>query len=453
MVAEEVRTLAEVSDRSALEVQGLAEEITTTVRSAVEVVAAATSSALAQARTGAVVVEALTTVREDMTRLAEGSQETLTAAIEAERAILEAEKGAEQVAGAAEEQASAANEAQSAIRQQAESLEQGQAAAQGLASLSEQLRGGTAAKSAPEQIASTAEELSATIQQLSSAASQISTAVEQIQHGTDAQQQAAAAQQSTSAALRPDREERPSGAREKPALANTRIAAMEKALTESRSSVEQLIAGVGEALEQTQGSLATIIQLEAVGRKIEKIVESITLVTIQTSMLAVSGAVEAARAGDAGRGFALVSNDIRGLAREASESVERVKDTVRGILDQMALLLARSRTDHRRCRTRGAEQPRGFQDPGKRQPGCDVAGHRQPRHPAGRRNARSSRPPERRPQRQSRLPRRPEEGQLGFPPGAATASLQRSRPEGADDLAAAIEEIASLSDELKNQNG
>jgi methyl-accepting chemotaxis protein len=52
----------------------------------------------------------------------------------------------------------------------------------------------------------------------------------------------------------------------------------------------------------------------------------------------VSGSVEAARAGDAGRGFAVVSNDIRSLAREASQNVERAKDTVFGILDQIATL-------------------------------------------------------------------------------------------------------------------
>ena len=75
-----------------------------------------------------------------------------------------------------------------------------------------------------------------------------------------------------------------------------------------------------------------------VGRRIEKIVEAIALIAVQTSMLAVSGAVEAARAGDSGRGFAVVSNDIRGLAREASENVERATDTVRGILDQIATL-------------------------------------------------------------------------------------------------------------------
>jgi methyl-accepting chemotaxis protein len=79
-----------------------------------------------------------------------------------------------------------------------------------------------------------------------------------------------------------------------------------------------------------------IASLEAASRRIDKIVDRIALVAVQTTMLAVSGAVEAARAGDSGRGFAVVSNDIRGLAREASASADRIKDTVRGIIDQIA---------------------------------------------------------------------------------------------------------------------
>ena len=84
--------------------------------------------------------------------------------------------------------------------------------------------------------------------------------------------------------------------------------------------------------------MATIKRLEGVGRKIDKIVDAIALIAIQTSMLAVSGAVEAARAGESGKGFAVVSNDIRSLSREASDNVERAKDTVQGILDQIATL-------------------------------------------------------------------------------------------------------------------
>ena len=60
------------------------------------------------------------------------------------------------------------------------------------------------------------------------------------------------------------------------------------------------------------------------------------MVSIQTNMLAVNGSVEAARAGDFGKGFAVVSKDIRNLARDSGENAGRIKDTVRAIQDQIA---------------------------------------------------------------------------------------------------------------------
>jgi len=443
VVAEEVRALAEVSDKSALEVQGLSEEITSNVRGAIEVINRAAAVAVVQAKAGVTVSQALAGVRQDIKVLAEGAQETLNAAIEAERAIIEAQKGAELVASAAEEQSSAAVEAQSAIRQQAEALDQGQAAAHGLSSLSERMRAGSAGASAAEQIASTAEELSATIQELSSAASEISAAVGQISRGS--QQQAAAAQQ-TSAALT-QIEKSANVAQQKSRLANERVTAMETALKTSRTSIDGLVAGVVDNLEQTRSSLTTIVHLESVGRKIEKIVESIALTTIQTSMLAVSGAVEAARAGDAGRGFALVSNDIRGLAREASESVERVKESVRNILDQIAVLrrdleqiISTTETEVQSNRAivtvlESVDVDVAALGEANRTillgadgilagAGQTAAGAKQIAAAAEEANSASRQ--------------------------AATASAEQAK--GADDLAAAIEEIASLSDELK-QNG
>src|SRR4029078_6466165 len=91
-------------------------------------------------------------------------------------------------------------------------------------------------------------------------------------------------------------------------------------------------------LDSTRGTLVTIARLEAVGRNIEKIVNAIFLVGVQNTMLAVRGAVEGARAGQSGRGFAVVSNDIRGLAREASESADTIKETVGSILAQIGSL-------------------------------------------------------------------------------------------------------------------
>jgi len=444
VVAEEVRALADVSDKSAVQVGGLAEEIQTNVRNSAIAVKAAAEVAVEQAKVGRSVIETLSGLRESMIELAGGSQQTLTAAIEAERAIQEAQKGAEQVAGAAEEQASAASEAQSAVRQQAQSLDQGQAAAQSLATLSEELRGGTAGNSAPEQIASTAEELSATVQELSSAASQISTAVEQINRGS--QQQAAAAQQ-TSAALA-QIEESARVAQEKGRSATDRVLIMGKSLGDARKAVEGLIEGVGDALEENRTSLETIVSLEGIGRKIEKIVDAITLVNIQTNMLAVSGAVEAARAGETGRGFALVSNDIRSLAREASESVERIKDTVRGILDQIALLrreleqiiaageieVQNNRFVVKTLQDLTAEfSALGSANKAIQQGAEAILAAAAETAAAARQIATAA-------EEASAASRQ-----------AATASAEQAQ--GADDLAAAVEEIASLSDELKKQNG
>ncbi len=107
-------------------------------------------------------------------------------------------------------------------------------------------------------------------------------------------------------------------------------------LTEIRVTVSDLSAGVARSLDTTRQSLGRIAELEGVGRRVDKIVDGIGMVSIQTNMLAVSGSVEAARAGDLGKGFAVVSKDIRSLARDSGENAGRIKDTIRNIQDQMA---------------------------------------------------------------------------------------------------------------------
>jgi methyl-accepting chemotaxis protein len=334
VVADEVRTLAETSDNSAKEVGRLADEIQANVQGVVAAVKKAAETSENEAKAAIAVAETLEARRHDMLRIAKGSDDMLDAALKAERAATEAQKGAELVASAAEEQSAGSGEAQSAVEQQTKSLEQGQIAARALAAHAERLRSGTADDSASEQIASTAEELSATIQELSSAATQIMAAVQQIDLGS---QQQASATHETSAALI-QIEDSAKLARANGGEARESIAKMDAALKDSRVSVERLIVGVEAALKDTQESATIISRSEAVGRRIEKIVDSIALIAVQTSMLAVSGSIEAARAADAGRGFALVSNDIRSLAREASQNVESAKETVRGILDQIATL-------------------------------------------------------------------------------------------------------------------
>jgi methyl-accepting chemotaxis protein len=69
---------------------------------------------------------------------------------------------------------------------------------------------------------------------------------------------------------------------------------------------------------------------------VDKIVGSISLVAVQTNMLALAGSVEAARAGASGRGFAVVSGDIRTLARDSAANADRMKELIAVIQDQIA---------------------------------------------------------------------------------------------------------------------
>jgi methyl-accepting chemotaxis protein len=443
VVADEVRALAETSEKSAQEVQALAASIQVDVQAVAATIRLASETAATEARSGLNVVATLDTVRADMGRLAKGSDDILTSALEAERAAIEAQRGAEQVASAAEEQAAAAVEAQSAVREQAQSLEQGQLAAHGLAALVADLENVRTEVSATEQIASTSEELSATIQELSSAATQIMAAVEQINRGT---QQQASATQETSAALT-QIEDSANVAQRNATAAGEQIGIMEGSLASSRTAVEQLMTGVGAAVESARGNLETIGQLEGIGRRIDKIVGAIALVAMQTTMLAVSGSVEAARAGSAGRGFALVSADIRALAREASVSVDTIQDTVRGILDQIASL---RRDSEQMIQNTEAEihANRTVVSALEKLDG-DVMAMRTANttilHGAAAiisatvQSAAAAR----------QIAAAAEEASAAARQ-AATASTQQAR--GAEDLAAAIEEIASLAEELKRQD-
>jgi methyl-accepting chemotaxis protein len=443
VVADEVRNLAEVSDRSAREVQQLTEAIqkdVLDVGSALKAVAAASAD---QASAAASVVENLESRRQDMAQIAEGSRGILAAAIEAERAAMEVRKGAEQVAAAAEEQSSAVGEAQVAVEQQAKSLDQGQTAAQGLAILGQELRGRKSRASASEDISASAEELSASIQELSSASSQIMAAVEQISRSSQLQ---SAASQQTSAALN----QIEIGARltqKNGKVANDRVRNIDVALQDGRQAVETVLNGVDSALQETRSSLVTIKRLEGVGRKIEKITVAIALIAVQTGMLAVSGAVEAARAGDSGRGFAVVSNDIRALAREASENVERATDTVRGILDQIAtlkndleqvIIATEAEVQNNRMifaslqKITGDIGALGASSQSMLEGADDILASTVEMATAARQIATAAE----------------EAGTASRE--AATAATQQSS--GVDDLAAAIEEIASLADELRQQS-
>ncbi|HXS22449.1 MAG TPA: methyl-accepting chemotaxis protein [Steroidobacteraceae bacterium] len=442
VVADEVRSLAENSEKSAREVQNLSTAIQQEVQDLGQALRAAAERALQEARTAARVTEMLQARRNDMAKISEGGRDILTAALQAERAAIEAQKGAEQIASAAEEQSAAAGEAQRAVEQQTSSLDQGQLAARQLAVLAEKLGAGKANGSGLEQIGASAEELSASIQELSSAATEVLAAVEQISKA--AQSQSSATQETASAVTQIERSARLAQANSNAGY--ERVMNLESALKEGRQSIDSLIEGIANTLRDTRGGLTAITRLEGLGRRIEKIIDSIALIAVQISMLAVSGSVEAARAGESGRGFAVVSNDIRNLSREASANVERSKDTVGGILDQVAIL----KGDLQQIAATAEVEAQKSQivSSGLLQLGGDVTALGVTTKSAADGADKILLATTEISQAAQEVASAAEEASVASRE-AATAAAQQSR--GAEDLAAAIEEIASLAEALQRR--
>jgi len=112
--------------------------------------------------------------------------------------------------------------------------------------------------------------------------------------------------------------------------------ATQKLLTTNKANVDLLIANIGKSADSAAESVKNILELQERTRRIDKIVDAIVMVTVQTKMLAVNGNVEAARAGEFGRGFSVVADDIRSLANESSENADRIKDLVKSVQTQIA---------------------------------------------------------------------------------------------------------------------
>jgi methyl-accepting chemotaxis protein len=342
IIADEVRELADDSERNAAEIRSLGDSIVSEIRQVAERIRRAATVAIGQADGGRALVNDLQEARGRLSSLGKGAQDIALAAMEADSAATEAEKGAEQIAAAAEEQSAAAAEARQAVEQQAASLEQSQQTAETLAVLADRLSGEVGAENAgqgqesgaAEQIAAAAEELSATVQELSGAAGEILVAIEQISRG--AQIQGAATLQASAAMVQI--EKAAISAQERAEEASTGIAAVIATTEQGSTQVMALVSGVTESVEETRAVLSSLGTIGDTGRRIEKIGDGLALVALQTNMLAVNGAVEATRAGCAGAGFSSVTGDIRKLAREAAANAQDVKDAVRAIQDHLTLV-------------------------------------------------------------------------------------------------------------------
>lgn len=95
--------------------------------------------------------------------------------------------------------------------------------------------------------------------------------------------------------------------------------------------VDQTLHSIEALAEQFDSSMTVIQDLERNSNKIGSVIEVIQGISEQTNLLALNAAIEAARAGEQGRGFAVVADEVRGLAQRTRESTNEIQEMINAL--------------------------------------------------------------------------------------------------------------------------
>ena len=324
VVADETRALAGESEKNAEFISELVKKIQESIDNIIKSIGVTTVTISENGVKG----NALSDKMEELTKIAvysvEAARSVNTYTEKLSDIVAKINDGSQEIATASSEIALSVEKTLNGIDIQSDALSQTEDDIKELSNLAEELKYSTDTMKSAEDIAMSADTIGSSMEEIQNALEDVTSALNQIESSSHTTNQSAL----NNKELIEAGIEAAKDIDKLIEIARRNFDLLKVSFNSVKNTVSEIRGAFSDSIAQGNSAASELNVIVKETKNVDKTVGNISNSIVQLNMLAISGSIEAARAGDFGKGFAVVSADIRNLAKDSESNTDKINDIV-----------------------------------------------------------------------------------------------------------------------------